>query len=169
MARVVRSFDEGESSRKKKLTPTEALARAYRYCAYQERSHQEVKNKLYSFGLYSDEVDELLSRLITEGFLNEERFAKAYAGGKFRMQKWGRVKILNELNALGLSKNCISRGMKEIADDDYQQTLRQLLEKKEAASDETNIFRKRDKLAKYAISRGFESDLVWKMVKALLP
>ena len=162
------SSDDNEKP-KKRLTPTEALARAYRYCAYQERSHQEVKSKLYSFGLYADEVDELVSRLITEGFLNEERFAKAYAGGKFRVKKWGRVKIENELNALGLSKNCITRGMKEIADDDYHKALQQLLEKKEAASDEPNIFRKRDKLAKYAISRGYEPDLVWKVVKGLLP
>jgi regulatory protein len=166
---MARIENDADAPRKKRLTPTEALARAYRYCAYQERSHQEVKNKLYSFGLYTDEVDELVARLITEGFLNEERFAKAYAGGKFRIKKWGRVKIENELNSLGLSKNCISRGMKEIANDDYENTLRHLLEKKEQSTDEANVFRKRDKLAKYAISRGYEPELVWKTVKALLP
>jgi regulatory protein len=81
----------------KKITPTEAKGKIQRYCAYQERSHQEVRNKLYSFGLYSDEVDNLLTDLITDGFLNEERFAKAFAGGKFRMKKWGRIKIVNAL------------------------------------------------------------------------
>lgn len=149
----------------KKLTPTEAFSKALRYCAYQERSHSEVKNKLFSYGLFSDEVDELLSRLITEGFLNEERFAKAFAGGKFRMQKWGRIKIENELDAHGLSPRCIKIGMKEIADDDYQKTLQQLLEKKSKLTSEPDAFKRRSKLAQYAIGRGFEPDLVWRLIK----
>lgn len=156
-------FDE--EKKKKKLTPTEALAKIYKYCAYQERSHHEVKKKLYDYGLRTDEVDELLSKLITDGFVNEERFAKAYAGGKFRMKKWGRLKIEQELNALGLSRRCISSGMKEITDDDYQETLRHLLEKKNNLVTETDSFVRRDKLAKYAIGRGYEPDLVWRLIK----
>jgi len=159
-------FDENRP--KKKLTPTEALAKIYSYCAYQERSHHEVKNRLFEYGLHSDDVDQLLTRLITEGFVNEERFAKAFAGGKFRVKKWGRIKIEKELNALGLSRNCINRGMKEILDDDYQKTLQQLLEKRNNLSTETNVFKKRDKLAKYAIGRGYEPDLVWRIVKEIL-
>jgi regulatory protein len=161
--------DFDETKKKKQLTPTEALARIYRYCAYQERSHNEVKNRLFTYGLHTDEVDQILTKLITDGFVNEERFAKAFAGGKFRMKKWGRMKIENELNALGLSKNCIKRGMREIEDSDYESTLRQVLEKKEAALDESNLFVKRDKLAKYAIGRGYEPDLVWRHLKELLP
>lgn len=145
-----------------------ALAKIYRYCAYQERSHQEVKNKLFSYGLHSDEVDQILSKLITEGFVNEERFAKAYAGGKFRMQKWGRLKIENELNALGLSGNCIRRGMKEIPDDDYKKTLQELLKKKNKLVSEPDPFKKRNKVAQFAIGRGFEPELVWRMVKEIL-
>jgi regulatory protein len=160
-------FDE-EKKKNKRLTPVEALSKAYRYCAYQERSHSEVKNKLFSFGLHSDEVDQVLSRLITEGFVNEERFAKAFAGGKFRMQKWGRIKIENELNALGISRNCIQRGMKEILDDDYKKTLQQLLKKRNDLSSESDPFKKRNKLAQYAIGRGFEPELVWRMIKEIL-
>jgi regulatory protein len=153
---------------KKKLSPTEAKQKIYRYCAYQERSHKEVRDKLYEYGLYRDEVEELLSALITEGFLNEERFAKAFAGGKFRMQRWGRIKILNELEARGLTSNCIKIGMKEIEDADYIKTLREILERKLNQLDEDNAFVKRDKLARYAIQKGFEPDLVWPEVKTLV-
>lgn len=153
---------------KKKLSPTEAKQKIYRYCAYQERSHKEVRDKLYEYGLYRDEVDELLSALITEGFLNEERFAKAFAGGKFRMQRWGRIKILNELEARGLTSNCIKIGMKEIEDADYIKTLREILARKLNQLDEENAFVKRDKLARYVIQKGFEADLVWPEVKSLV-
>jgi regulatory protein len=149
----------------KRLTPQEALARMYRYCAYQERSHQEVKNKLYTFGLFKSEVEELITRLITEGFLNEERFAKAFAGGKFRMQKWGRIKIVHELEARGLTKNCIKAGLREIDDDDYRNALQDLLDKKAAQIHEEDVFVKRDQLARYAIQKGFEPDLVWQLLK----
>lgn len=149
----------------KRLTPQEALARMYRYCAYQERSHQEVKNKLYTFGLFKSEVEELITRLITEGFLNEERFAKAFAGGKFRMQKWGRIKIVHELEARGLTKNCIKAGLREIDDNDYRNALQDLLDKKAAQVHEEDVFVKRDQLARYAIQKGFEPDLVWQLLK----
>lgn len=156
-----------EKREKKRATPTEALAKIYRYCAYQERSHLEVKKRLYSYGLSSEEVDQLLSKLITEGFVNEERFAKAYAGGKFRMKKWGRLKIENELNALGLSNRNITRGLKEIETDDYENALQQLLDKKNALLNEPDAFRKRDRLAKFAIGRGYEPELVWQLLKKM--
>lgn len=154
--------------KKKSLSVSESLARIYRYCAYQERSHQEVKNKLYEFGLTTDEVDELLTKMITEGFLNEERFAKAFAGGKFRIKKWGRIKIKRELEAQGLTKKCISRGMDEIDLTDYRKTLRSLLIKKAEQTEEENLFRKRDKVAKYAIAKGYEPEMVWEMLKDLI-
>lgn len=150
---------------KKKLTPSEARQKIYRYCAYQERSHREVREKLYGYGLFRDEVDEILSHLITEGFLNEERFAKAFAGGKFRMQKWGRIKITHELEARGLTPNCIKAGLKEIDEQAYLATLRELLDRKSDQSSEDNTFVKRDKLARYAIQKGFEPELVWSMIK----
>lgn len=152
-----------------RLSPAEALARIYRYCAYQERSHQEVKNKLYEYGLYSSEVDELLSRLITEGFLNEERFAKAFAGGKFRMKKWGRLKIQNKLESLGLTNRCIGRGMKEIDAVDYSKVLKDLLKKKAQQTIEENPYKRRDKVARFAIAKGYEPELVWETVKEILP
>lgn len=146
-------------------TPSEAKQKIYRYCAYQERSHQEVRDKLYEYGLHKNEVEDTLSHLITEGFLNEERFAKAFAGGKFRIKQWGRIKIVHELEARGLTKNCIKSGLKEIDEPAYQETLREIIEKKNGLTHEDNLFARRDKVAKYAIQKGFEPELVWKFVK----
>lgn len=154
---------------KKQLSVSEAKARIYKYCAYQERCHQEVKNKLYEYGLRSYEVDELLTHLITEGFLNEERFAKAFAGGKFRMKKWGRVKITHELESRGITKNCIKIALREIDMNIYQSTLEEILTRKFQEIDEANLFVKRDKIATYAIRKGYESDLVWGMIRKLYP
>jgi regulatory protein len=153
----------------KQLTPQEAKEKIQRYCAYQERSHQEVRKKLFDFGLYSNEVEEMISHLITSNFLNEERFARAFAGGKFRMKKWGRIKIVNALEGHGVSENCIRLGLKEIDNRDYEKTLYTLIDKKADDIDEENIYAKRDKLSKFAIQKGFEPDLVWKVIRELLP
>jgi regulatory protein len=156
-------------SKTRKISPQEGLAKIYRYCAYQERSHQEVKEKLFDYGLYPDAVNEILSRLITEGFLNEERFARAFAGGKFRMQKWGRNKIVHALQAHGLTKNCIQRGLQEIDNPNYWRTLKELIAKKLDQTAEENRYKKRDRVARFAIGKGYEPELVWEVVKDLLP
>jgi regulatory protein len=153
----------------KHVTPQEGRKKIERYCAYQERHHQEVRQKLFSYGLYKDDVEEIITSLITDGFLNEERYAKAYAGGKFRMKKWGRLKITNALENKGLSNNCIRLGMKEIDEADYLKTLHQILEHKAKMISDENLYVKRDKLSKFAIAKGYEPDLTWKMIRALLP
>lgn len=153
----------------KKLSFEEAKRKALQYCAYQERSHQEVKSKLFDFGLNTDQVDDLLVYLITEGFLNEERFAKTFAGGKFRLKKWGRIKISQALEAKGLSTNCIQIGLKEIDQTDYEETLQSILLLKRESIDAENLFILRDKLSRFAIQKGFEPDLVWKKLKELIP
>ncbi len=151
-----------------RITPAQAFGKIQKYCAYQERSHQEVKYKLFSYGLFSGEVDEIISRLITDNFLNEERFAKAFTGGKFRMKKWGRNKIEHKLESLGLTKNCIASGLKEIDSSDYNKTLRSVIKKKSLEISETNLFVKRNKVARFAISKGYEPELVWETVKDLM-
>lgn len=152
-----------------KLTPQQAKEKIERYCAYQERSHHEVRNKLFEFGLYSSEVDELITHLITNNFLNEERFARAFVGGKFRMKKWGRIKIVNALESHRLSGNCIRLGLKEIDAADYEKTLYHLIEKKADEVTEENIFTRRDKISKFAIQKGYEPDLVWKVIREVVP
>jgi regulatory protein len=139
----------------------------YKYCAYQERTHHEVRNKLYEYGLGSDDVDQLITQLIGEGYLNEERFAKSFVGGKFRIKGWGRIKIIHGLEAKGLTRNCISLGLKEIDENDYVETLQSLLKKKAAVVEADDAFVRRDKIAKYAIQKGFEPELVWRWIKEI--
>ena len=154
---------------KKEYTTAQIKEKIRHYCAYQERSHNEVRTKLYGYGLYSSEVDEIISSLITEGFLNEERYAKTFAGGKFRIKKWGRLKIINALEGNGISKTCIKSGINEIDQRDYLNTLLEILQKKINSLTDQDIFVKRDKIARYAIQRGFEPELVWALLKDLLP
>src|SRR5487761_1922976 len=101
------------------LTPMQAATRIRHYCAYQERCHAEVKDKLYSFGLHKNEVEPILSELVSENFLNEERFAIQYAGGKFRIKHWGKIKIKQGLQQKQVSAYCIKKALKEIDEDDY--------------------------------------------------
>jgi regulatory protein len=147
----------------------QAHAKIQKYCAYQERCHSEVRKKLFEYGLKSSEVDEIITNLILSGFLNEERYAKAFAGGKFRMKKWGRLKIVHALEANDVSKNCIKAGLKEIDAEDYVKTLRDILAKKVDEIHESNIYAQRDKLSKFAIQKGYEPELVWKIIRELLP
>jgi regulatory protein len=138
-----------------------ALRKAKHYCAYQERNHAEVKKKLYGYGLNKNEVEELLSKLIEENYLNEERFAIAYAGGKFRVNKWGKNKILYELKQKQISPYCIKIAMKSISDEDYLACLKKLATEKIALlKKETNIFTKKSKLQNYLIGKGYEYELV---------
>lgn len=158
-------FSEKLTPKKNRHTAQEALVKIQSYCAYQERSHKEVKNKLFEYGLYSSEVDELVSKLIVDGFLNEERFAKAFAGGKFRIKKWGRLKIKQELEMLGLTKRCVATGLKEIDSSDYSKTLKSLIRKKATLMEESNLYKKRNLVARFVIGKGYESEIVWEMVK----
>jgi regulatory protein len=146
---------------KKYLTKEQALQKAKHYCGYQERSHTEVKQKLYALGLYKQQVEECLSQLIEENYLNEERFARQFAGGKFRMKQWGRVKIKYELKQKQVSDYCIKKGLKEIAEEDYQATLKKLAEEKWASlKSESNLFVKLRKTQDYLIQKGYEHELV---------
>jgi regulatory protein len=154
---------------KNPVDPAKALSKAEKFCAYQERSHKEVREKLYTYGLYKKDVEDILTQLITTGFLNEERFAKAFAGGKFRMKKWGRRKIENELKRKYISKKCIQIGLKEIVESDYRNALSDLIIKKNKTITESNPFKKRNKLAAYVIGKGYEPELVWNCLKDLLP
>ena len=152
------------------MTPKQALPKLMKYCAYQERTHQEAREKLYECGVYGDDAEAIIVQLIEDNFLNEERYAKAFAGGKFRMMGWGRQKILYALKQKGISAYCIKKGMAEIEDTDYLQMLQKLLQKKrdDLASKESNMLIIKQKIAQYLISKGYESELVWSELKAIL-
>jgi regulatory protein len=144
-----------------KLTPGQALQKLRHYCAYQERCHSEARDKAYGYGLRKTDVEELISSLIQDDYLNEERFAIQFAGGRFRMKQWGRVKIRYELKMKQISDYCIKKALKEIPEDDYEATLQKLAEdKKRTLKSEKNIFIKKRKLQDYLRQKGFESDLI---------
>lgn len=149
----------------KYISEAQALKKLQRYCAYQDRCHQEVRSKLIDLGVYGDVLERVIADLITDNFLNEERFAKSYAGGKFRVKKWGRVRILRELKLRKISPYCIKKAMLEIPDVDYQETLSLLIEKKNRAIEETNLFKRRAKIAQYLLYKGYESPIIWKTLK----
>lgn len=156
------------SQQSQRFTPQQALPKAKSYCAYQERSHSEVKDKLFGFGLNTNEVDEIISKLIEENYLNEERFALAFAGGHFRTKQWGRVKIKYELKKKQVSDYCIKKALYSIDAAEYSKTLYRLAEKKLLTiKSEKNIFIKKKKLQDFLMQKGFENDLVREIIITL--
>lgn len=151
---------------RKQLSKEEALQKLRHYCAYQDRSHFEAREKLYSYGLRKQEVEESLSQLIEENFLNEERFAIQFAGGKFRMKQWGRTKIKYELKQKRVSEYCIKKALNSIDEEAYQKTLLQLAKKKWTSikGDGVNLFVKMSKTKNFLLQRGFEPLLVSSVV-----
>ncbi len=146
---------------KKTLTKEEALQKARHYCDYQKRCHSEVKEKLYSFGLKKNDVEELLAQLIEENYLNEESFAIAFARGRFRMKHWGKVKIKNELKLKRVSGYCINKALSQINEEDYQHTFQKEAAKKlQSLKTEKNVFVKKRKLWDYLQQKGFEKELI---------
>ena len=137
-----------------------ALAKIKNWCAYQERCQQETRDKLYEYGLWPEAVENIISTLISENFVNEERFAKLYAGGKFRIKKWGRIKIKNALKQKKITDYCIKKAIAEIDENEYILTLKKLLEIKGKQIKETSKIKKNYKLLQYAYSRGYEQDLI---------
>ncbi|MBN8832951.1 MAG: hypothetical protein ABS68_07905 [Niastella sp. SCN 39-18] len=131
------------------------------YCAYQERSHKEVRDKLYSFGLYKNEVEQLVADMVEADYLNEERFATAFAGGKFRMKGWGKMKIKAELKNRGVSEYCIKIGLARIDTVSYAASLEKLFNTRlQALKTEKNIFIKKRKVQQFLLQRGFEPALI---------
>jgi regulatory protein len=154
---------------RKQLTKEQALQKLRHYCAYQERCHVEVKEKLYSFGLRKQMVEESLAQLIEEDYLNEERFAIQFAGGKFRMKQWGRVKIKHALKQKQVSAYCINKALKELDAEDYDKTLHKLAKQKWSTikGEGVNLFVKMAKTTDYLLQKGFESELVQQAVNGL--
>lgn len=144
----------------------QALVKAAAFCAYQERSTKEVKQRLHELEITDDEMEPILHELIAQNYLNEERFARAFARGKFRVKKWGRLKIRQEMKLRGLSNDLIQKGLTEIDGDEYEAVLQDLLIKK-ARTLKGEPTATKQKLVRFALSRGFESDIVWELLKMM--
>jgi regulatory protein len=148
-----------------KLTPKQAQKKIEHFCAYRERSQVEVREKLYHYGLIPPEVEALVTGLIEGNFLNEERFAMAYVRGKFEQKKWGRVKIKQGLYPHKISDYLLRKAFKQISEIAYAEVLSEVVAKKYKTTKAPSAFNKKGKVAAYAISRGFEAELVWEEMK----
>ncbi|NRF41486.1 regulatory protein RecX [Pedobacter foliorum] len=149
-----------------KLDKKAALAKAEHYCAYQERSQQEIRNKLYEWGLWKNEVEEIISELIQTNFLNEERFTMAYVSGKFKIKKWGKMKIKQGLKLKGVTEKMISNALKTIDYDEYLETILVLANKKLPSIKENDAYKRKYKLTSYLMGKGFESNLISEVLNA---
>jgi regulatory protein len=154
---------------KKYISRDAALQRMQRYCAYQDRCHFEARRKLLDLGVYGDVLEEILAELIEENFLNEERFARSFARGKFEIKGWGRVRIAQELKARQISDYCRRKAMEEIDENRYKARLEQLLETKiEAGSGEEEPYLHGQALFQWALRKGYESALIQEILGKLL-
>jgi regulatory protein len=151
-----------EKKEKPKITePHLALVRMQSWCAYQERSQQEARDKLYELGMWPEAVENIIAKLIEDNFLNEERFAMQFARGKFVIKKWGRIKIKLELRQKRVSDYCLKKALQQIDEREYMATLKKLIEVKRRTITEKNPVKLKYKLMSYALSKGYEKDLVF--------
>jgi len=149
---------------RKKLTKEQGLQKLKHFCAYQERSHNEVREKLFDLGLRKNDREEIIASLIEENYLNEERFAMAFAGGKWRIKRWGRVKIKYELRQRGVSDYNIKIALKQIDEEEYLEMLHKLYREKYASTRHTQPLLRKKKTIDYLVGRGFETELVMKQI-----
>jgi regulatory protein len=151
----------GSSHFQGRISPEKALQKLKHFCGYQERSHAEVKQKLYSLGLFKTEVEELISRLIEEEYLNEERYAIRFASGKSSIKGWGKIKIRHELRQKAISEYCILKALKSLDEEEYVSRFNRVASKKwQALRLEKNIFVRKNKWQQFLLQRGFEPSLI---------
>ena len=149
------------------FTIKQATKKIEHYCAYQERCHEEVVQKLRSMKMDSDEIDAIIVHLIASNFLNESRFACSFARGKHRIKHWGKIRIVNELKFRKISQYNINLALKEITTEEYEATFHNLAEQNWESIRELNPLKKRKKFCDYVLRKGFESNLVYEKVKEL--
>lgn len=154
-------------NRKTTATPEQAFMKLKHYCGYQERCHSEVKEKLYSLGLRKTDVEQLISRLIEEGYLNEERFARQFAGGYFRQKKWGINKIVYALRQKKVSEYNIKKGLDEIDQEEYAAVAEKLVRAKWQALKDEQYINREAKTRTYLMQKGYEPGLVQSILKKI--
>ena len=156
------------SKKPKVLDFHEVLAKLKHYCAYQERCYFDVERKMKEYELTDDEKYEIISSLRIEDYINEERFVRSFCRGKFNVKKWGKNKIKNRLLLKSIPSNLIDKGMTEIDEELYQSALHQLIKSKANSLGNLNNRQVQAKVARFAIQRGFESNLVWAEISTQL-
>lgn len=152
------------------ISSEQTLSRIKRFCAYQERSHQDVRAKLFELGVHKQQADTLIAQLIEQGYLNEERFAVLFAGGKFRIKHWGRKKIEQALKTKQVSSYCIKKALAQIDEPDYLATLSKLAAaRQQQLRGEKNRFVKMKKLQDFLLQKGYEYELVKEQLNRMSP
>jgi regulatory protein len=146
-------------------TLKEAIQKIEHFCSYQERCHEDIATKLRSMKMSPDEIDTILVHLITENFLNEERFACSFARGKHRIKHWGKIRITNELRYKKITQTLIHKALQEITPEEYLNTFHNLAERQWDSIQETNTLKKQKKWCDYLLRKGFESNLVYDKLK----
>ncbi|WP_274633372.1 regulatory protein RecX [Tenacibaculum sp. L6] len=152
---------------KQVFTVEEIKRKMEHYCVYQDRCHKEIEAKLREYRLIPEAREHILLHLLEHNFLNEERFSRSFARGKFRIKKWGKERIVRELKFRDISTYNIKSALKEIDEEEYIKTLYELVDKKNALVKETNKFKRKKKIADYLLYRGFESNLVYEALKTI--
>ncbi|MEM9679125.1 MAG: regulatory protein RecX [Bacteroidota bacterium] len=152
----------------KTYTVDEAKKLLERYCAYQERCHQEVRQKLHNMRMIPEAIDIIIVHLLEHNFLNEERFAKTFVSGKFRIKGWGKRRLAYTLKQKDIAKVNINQALKEISEEEYTVVLHNLAKKKLDSITESNIYKKKKKLTDYLLYRGWEAHLVYDKVNELI-
>ena len=164
----VSSVTFGCMQTKKTYTVQEATKKLEHYCAYQERCHKEVVQKLTNMHMIPEAIDVIVVHLIQHNFLNEERFAKTFASGKFKIKNWGKHRIAFELKQKNVSKININQAIAEISDEEYIEVFNDLAEKRVNLIHESNVFKKKKKFIDYFLYRGWESHLVYEKANELI-
>ena len=157
-----------EEPQKKRWTSDKALENARKYCAYQERCHSEVRYKLLSHGIYGDFLEEIIAVLIEENYLNEERFAVQFAGGKHRIKGWGKQKIIQELKSRQVSEYSIRTAILSISHEEENERLSHTLEKKIRVSKSPDKASMKNELIKYAMSKGYQYNDIVRLLDSIL-
>ncbi len=151
----------------RKYPPHETRSRIRKWCDMQERAHSDVRKKLKTWGVFSDETEQIIAELISANYLNEERFATAFARGKFRIKGWGWNKIEQHLKSKGVSTYSIRKAREEIDPEEYQETLKSLLQKKSRTIREVDPWKKKQKLMRYAFGRGYPFEEINRVIDNL--
>lgn len=153
---------------KKSYTVKEALVKLMQFCAYRDRSQKEVEEKLREMRMIPEAREEIIIKLMQDNFLNEERFARSFVRGKFRIKRWGRLKIIQELKIREISSPLIRIAMEEIEEHEYVETLYQLAEKRMATLKESDIYKRKQKLVSHLLQKGYEPDLIYQVANEVM-
>ena len=161
-------FESMFEKKKKSFTVDEIKRKLENYCVYQDRCHKEVEQKMWEFHLIPEARELILLSLMKDNFLNEERFSKSYARGKFRIKSWGKQRIVRELKFRDISAYNVKTALKEIKETDYLETIYRITENRNEVISEPNIYKRKKKLVDFLMRKGFENDLIFKVVSEVV-